>query len=219
MARPNGPVAAADCKHSASAANKHAGSLKPVMLVLKDAAIIAIAAGSGDVDLAAGSSLPLYYSISLCAGLCLVAWPKEAGHGSAAPPGGRGEAASGARLLLQASNRSGRGDSAVGFGSLPLSMHARAVAITLLRDGCYMYTMVATRCESPRTLCNNVRVSLSSSSRARASLLRLVGLARLPKPPLPPHNDGLNPHDDGPGRETNELTECLASCAAITCCI
>jgi len=43
-------VAAADCKHSASAANKHAGSLKPVMLVLKDAAIIAIA-GSGDVDL------------------------------------------------------------------------------------------------------------------------------------------------------------------------
>ena len=50
MARPNGPVAAADCKHSASAANKHAGSLKPVMLVLKDAAIIAIA-GSGDVDL------------------------------------------------------------------------------------------------------------------------------------------------------------------------
>ena len=60
MARPNGPVAAADCKHSASAANKHAGSLKPVMLVLKDAAIIAIA-GSGDVDLslAAGSSLPL----------------------------------------------------------------------------------------------------------------------------------------------------------------
>ena len=94
MARPNGPVAAADCKHSASAANKHAGSLKPVMLVLKDAAIIAIA-GSGDVDLslAAGSSLPLYYSpISLCAGLCLVAWPKEAGHGSAAPPGGRGEA-------------------------------------------------------------------------------------------------------------------------------
>ena len=124
MARPNGPVAAADCKHSASAANKHAGSLKPVMLVLKDAAIIAIAAGSGDVDLAAGSSLPLYYSISLCAGLCLVAWPKEAGHGSAAPPGGRGEAASGARLLLQASNRSGRGDSAVGFGSLPLSMLA-----------------------------------------------------------------------------------------------
>ena len=61
------------------------------------------------------------------------------------------------------------------------------------QDGCYMYTMVATRCESPRTLCNNVRVSLSSSSRARASLLRLVGLARLPKPPLPPHNDGPNP--------------------------
>ena len=37
-------------------------------------------------------------------------------------PRGGGGAAAGARLLLQASNRSGRGDSAVGFGSLPLSM-------------------------------------------------------------------------------------------------